>query len=148
MSSASQVFSDIPVDAQPVSNFTRMIFGPGNTGGTAVGDILLKNKAKPLKPFLNELRVMKSKAEISNMRKAGQASGRAFTEAMRRQWKTERELDTFLEYQFRTNGCEEPAYVPVVAGGLVSGIIPAELCKPEHCRLTKSECNSNTLCAQ
>jgi len=119
LSGASQVFSDIPTDAQPVSDYTRNVFGPGSPSGTAIGGMLVKNKAKPLKPFINELRVLKSDAEIKNMRKAGQASGRAFTQAMRQQWKTEKELDTFLDYQFRTNGCEESAYVPVVAGGSV-----------------------------
>lgn len=80
---------------------------------------LEKTKVKPLRGFMNNLRVIKSQAEITNMRKAGQASGRAFTDAMRRQWKTERDLETFLDYQFKVNGCEESAYVPVVAGGEV-----------------------------
>ena len=117
MKGAEKVFSDIPVDAQPSSSFTKMVFGPSSTATTAVGEILLKSKVKPLKPFVNELRVMKSPSEISNMRKAGQASGRAFTDAMRQHFTTERELDTFLDYKFRMNGCEESAYVPVVAGG-------------------------------
>lgn len=97
-----------------------MVFGPGQTSGTtAVGEILLRSKVKPLKGFVNELRVLKSDAEIANLRKAGQASGRAFTKAMRRRFTTERDLDAFLDYQFRVNGCEESAYVPVVAGGMV-----------------------------
>lgn len=60
---------------------------------------------------------MKSDAEIANMRKAGQASGRAFTEAMRQAWTTEKDLNAFLEYTFKRNGCDASAYVPVVAGG-------------------------------
>ncbi|KAL1954190.1 hypothetical protein VTO42DRAFT_1546 [Malbranchea cinnamomea] len=51
------------------------------------------------------------------MRKAGQASGRAFTAAMSRGFATEKDLYAFLEYQFKTNGCDSSAFVPVVAGG-------------------------------
>ncbi|PNY26853.1 Intermediate cleaving peptidase 55 [Tolypocladium capitatum] len=71
----------------------------------------------PLYPVMNKLRVVKSPAEVANMRKAGQISGRAITEAMRRPWTKEKDLHAFLDYQFITNGCQGPAYIPVVAGG-------------------------------
>ncbi|KAI9835914.1 MAG: hypothetical protein M1819_001812 [Sarea resinae] len=75
------------------------------------------SKTKPLKPTVNSLRVFKSAAEISNMRKAGQASGRGYTEAMRQSFNKEKDLAAFLEYQFKIRGCDSSAYVPVVAGG-------------------------------
>ena len=53
------------------------------------------------------------------MRKAGQASGRAFTDAMRQGWSKEKILAAYLEYQFRLRGCDGSAYIPVVAGGQV-----------------------------
>ena len=53
------------------------------------------------------------------MRKAGQASGRSFTEAMRHVWTKEKDLAAFLEYMFKRRGCDGSAYVPVVAGGKV-----------------------------
>jgi len=53
------------------------------------------------------------------MRKAGQASGRAFTDVMRQTWTRERDLCNALEYGFKTRGCDGSAYVPVVAGGKV-----------------------------
>ncbi|KAH8887533.1 Creatinase/aminopeptidase [Thozetella sp. PMI_491] len=71
----------------------------------------------PLQPVINQLRAIKSPAEIANMRKAGRASGRAITDAMRRAWAGEKELEKFLDYQFTVHGCDGPAYVPVVAGG-------------------------------
>ena len=71
----------------------------------------------PLFPVMNKLRVVKSSAEIANMRKAGQISGRAITEAMRRNWRSEKDLHAFLDYHFKVNGCDGPAYIPVVAGG-------------------------------
>ncbi|KAH7151820.1 peptidase M24, structural domain-containing protein [Dactylonectria estremocensis] len=71
----------------------------------------------PLFSVMNKLRVIKSHAEVSNMRLAGQISGRAITDAMRRPWKREKDLHAFLDYQFVVNGCDGPAYIPVVAGG-------------------------------
>jgi intermediate cleaving peptidase 55 len=71
----------------------------------------------PLYPVMNKLRAIKSPAEVANMRKAGQISGRAITDAMRRPWTREKDLHAFLDYQFTINGCEGPAYIPVIAGG-------------------------------
>jgi intermediate cleaving peptidase 55 len=75
------------------------------------------SKVKPLRPLMNELRVIKSESEIANMRMAGKISGRAFTNAMRRQWTQEKDLGAFLDYDFKIGGCEATAYIPVIAGG-------------------------------
>ncbi|KAI0870921.1 peptidase M24, structural domain-containing protein [Hypoxylon argillaceum] len=72
---------------------------------------------QPLRPHANALRVAKSPAEIANMRRAGQASGRALTAAMRRAWASEKDLAAFLEYTYQTSGLDGQAYIPVVAGG-------------------------------
>lgn len=71
----------------------------------------------PLQPLINKLRLVKSPAEVANLRKAGRISGRAITEAMRRPWTSERELQAFLDYRFILDGCHDSAYIPVVAGG-------------------------------
>ena len=76
-------------------------------------------KLQPLAPLLGRLRVVKSDAEVANMRRAGRMSGRAITAAMRRSWGTERGLHAFLDYNFKVNGCEEEAYEPVVASDKV-----------------------------
>ena len=73
-------------------------------------------KIKSLRPVINDLRAYKSAAEIENMRKAGKASGRAHTEVMKYKWSDEKQLDGFLEYQFKKNGCDGLAFEPVVAG--------------------------------
>jgi intermediate cleaving peptidase 55 len=49
------------------------------------------------------------------MRSAGKASGRAHTEVMKHKWSHEKQLDGFLEYQFKKNGCDSIAFEPVVA---------------------------------
>ncbi|KAI1338481.1 aminopeptidase-like protein [Xylariaceae sp. FL0016] len=73
--------------------------------------------SSPLKPHINVLRAIKSPAEIACMRHAGQESGRAITEAMRREWKLEKSLAAFLEYEYQMRGLDGQAYIPVVAGG-------------------------------
>ncbi|KAL6866636.1 peptidase M24, structural domain-containing protein [Trichoderma novae-zelandiae] len=73
--------------------------------------------SRPLYPVTNKLRAVKSPAEVANMRMAGQISGRAITNAMRRSWTREKDLHAFLDYEFTVNGCDGPAYIPVVAGG-------------------------------
>lgn len=92
---------------------------------------------------MNNLRLFKSEAEIRNMRKAGQASARAFTEAMRKEFKTEKELWAFLDYRFKMLGCDGSAYVPVVAGGKVRPNVDALMRL-----LTVPECVKHTLCPQ
>ncbi|KAL6882768.1 peptidase M24, structural domain-containing protein [Trichoderma longibrachiatum] len=72
---------------------------------------------RPLHPVMNTLRAIKSPAEVANMRLAGRISGRAITDAMRRPWAREKDLHAFLDYEFARNGCDGPAYIPVVAGG-------------------------------
>ncbi|KAK6595847.1 metallopeptidase family M24 [Botrytis cinerea] len=74
-------------------------------------------KSRPVGPLINELRAIKSEAEIENMRKAGKISGRSFTNAMRKRWTEEKHLGAFLEFDFKIGGCEKNAYVPVIGGG-------------------------------
>lgn len=77
----------------------------------------------PLRPLLNNLRIIKSPAEIANMRHAGRVSGRAITDAMRRAWTHEKDLSAYLDHAFTKDGCGGPAYVPVVAGGSRANLI-------------------------
>ncbi|KAH0026902.1 peptidase M24, partial [Aureobasidium melanogenum] len=81
------------------------------------GKLLQENNVRPLRPIMNNLRVKKSEAEILNMRKAGQVSGRAFTETMKTPMSTEKDLWTMLDTGFKIGGLDGSAYVPVVAGG-------------------------------
>jgi len=66
---------------------------------------------------MNQLRVHKSPAEIELMRKVGQASGRAITDAMRRSWTSEKKLAATLEHGFLERDMDGVGYIPVVAGG-------------------------------
>lgn len=77
----------------------------------------------PLQPLINDLRIIKSPAEIANMRHAGRVSGRALTDAMRQSWTSEKDLAAYLDYAFTKDGCAGSAYVPVVAGGPRANLI-------------------------
>ncbi|KAI2627050.1 aminopeptidase-like protein [Hypomontagnella submonticulosa] len=93
------------------------MYGVSTKFGTLLRSAAPKATTAPLKSHINALRAVKSPAEIANMRRAGQASGRALTEAMRRPWKYEKELAAFLDYQYQMSGLDGQAYIPVVAGG-------------------------------
>ncbi|KAL1864514.1 hypothetical protein VTK73DRAFT_5817 [Phialemonium thermophilum] len=104
---ATWIYTDIEMNkAGHPTDFANLVRRANSTVGV-----------QRLQPLVNRLRAIKSSAEIANMRKAGQISGRVISDAMRRDWKTEKELETFLNYQFTVSGCDGPAYVPVVAGG-------------------------------
>src|SRR5690606_37317657 len=91
------------VSGQTVYADISYIFSGKGSGPLALVDEILRRNASqvsPLKPLIHRLRVRKSPAEIAVMRRAGQISGRAFTEAMRREWDSERKLWAFLAYEF------------------------------------------------
>ncbi|MCJ1224391.1 hypothetical protein MMC12_001036 [Toensbergia leucococca] len=115
VAAASQVYTDVPIKPGATSTFSRFFSSPSSRA-EGFAKILESSKVQPLKPVLNGLRVLKSDAEINNMRKAGQASGRAFTEAMRHVWTREKDLGAFLDHKFKMHGCDGSAYIPVIAG--------------------------------
>lgn len=116
---SQSVYTDLPQSRITRNILTRYLAGsePSRTGGIASVFRDSQVSVKPLRPLLNELRLIKSEAEIQNMRHAGKHSGRAITDAMRQSFSTEKDLDSFLDYWFKQDGCDGPAYVPVVAGG-------------------------------
>ncbi|KAF2494832.1 metallopeptidase [Lophium mytilinum] len=117
---SSEIYTDLPSSVHPKTPFTKFIsgFDPYHTQGLAqLFRDAPKTPIKPLRPLMNNLRVTKSDAEVRNMRKAGQVSGRAITAAMRQSFSGEKDLDSFLDYKFKGEGCDGPAYVPVIAGG-------------------------------
>lgn len=112
ISGASEVYTDIKKN----SGFGTF-FRNQDSQHSGFQQMIKDSKVRPLKPLMHTLRIIKSKAEITNMRLAGKYSGRAITNAMRRQWTREKDLGAFLDYDFKSNGCDTTAYVPVIAGG-------------------------------
>lgn len=126
---SKNIYTDLPGSRLSKNILSRFLSGsePARIGGIhkVFRDARDENdiSMKPLRPLLNELRVIKSDAEIQNMRRAGQHSGRAITDAMRQSFTSEKDLDSFLDYWFKQDNCDGPAYVPVVAGGINANTI-------------------------
>ncbi|KZM27468.1 aminopeptidase [Ascochyta rabiei] len=126
---SKHIYTDLPSSRVPKNVLSRFLSAsePARMGGIQkiFRDARDENEIsmKPLRPLLNELRAIKSEAEIQNMRRAGQHSGRAITDAMRQSFTAEKDLDSFLDYWFKQDGCDGPAYVPVVAGGINANTI-------------------------
>lgn len=116
VSGATQVLTDITQPDQGASGLWRFLYGKSRKN-TEFAELIDSRKIKQLRHVINDLRAYKSQAEVELMLQAGRASGKAHTEAMRRAFTRERELDAFLRYRFVANGCDTTAYEPVVAGG-------------------------------
>jgi intermediate cleaving peptidase 55 len=127
LTGANHIYTDAPRSFLPRTKYEKFVAAsPEDPLKSGIGSLLRifgegeggKWKGiRPLKTLMSKVRVVKSDAEISNMRMAGQRSGRAITQAMRSAWPEERHLHNYLDYQFRVNGCDREAYVPVIAGG-------------------------------
>ena len=115
---ASKIYTDFLSQSKGKSLFSRFL-SDSSSKPEGLAKILESSDIVPLKDVINAVRSIKSDAEIANMRKAGQVSGRSYTDAMRQAWISEKDLAAFLEYRFRTQGCDCSAYIPVVAGGQV-----------------------------
>ncbi|EKG11849.1 hypothetical protein MPH_11345 [Macrophomina phaseolina MS6] len=114
------IFTDLPRSLDHRSAITRYLSGTmyaGDNGFPKALQAVAPSAVKPLRPFMNDLRMFKSESEIRNMRKAGQASARTFTHAMKNDFSTERELHAHMDFGFKMMGCDNIAYIPVVAGG-------------------------------
>ncbi|KAJ5303177.1 hypothetical protein N7476_009976 [Penicillium atrosanguineum] len=113
---ATEVYSEIPGFDPSRSTLHRYLYGP-TVASEKLKKVVDHRKVQPLKHILNEMRAFKSENEVVHLRRLGQASGRSFTESMRQNFTMEKDLCSFLEYQFKVNGADGSAFVPVVAGG-------------------------------
>ncbi len=85
-------------------------------GPTAIND---------LRPMLHEMRVVKEDLEIEAMRRAASVSCEAHRRAMARTraGQHEYEVEAEVEYAFRVNGADAPAYPSIIAGGANATIL-------------------------
>lgn len=113
---ASHIYTDATQPDTTQSAVHRFLYGRSKKS-TDFSNLIGSSKVTRLRPMMNDLRAFKSPAEIEVMRKAGKASGRAHTDAMRRAWTHEHQLDAYLRYRFVSHGCESSAFEPVVASG-------------------------------
>lgn len=113
---ATHVYTDLTQPDTNQSALQRFLYGQSSKK-TEFAEMIGPRKPVRLRPTMNDLRVVKSAAELELMRYAGKASGRAHTDAMRQAWTKEKQLDAFLRYRFVANGCDTVAFEPVAAGG-------------------------------
>ncbi|XHG08589.1 hypothetical protein AWENTII_011683 [Aspergillus wentii] len=116
VSGATEVYTDIPAFETGRTSLHKYLYGP-SSASEKLKKLVDFRKVKPLRSILNEMRAFKSEDEVLQLRRVGQAAGRAFTESMRQTFTKEKDLTSFLEYQFKVKGCDTSAFVPVVAGG-------------------------------
>ena len=119
MERAKNVFVHVPSANLPSSSLSRYLYKAELLAHDDVPQSLRERNARSLKYLMNQLRAIKSEAEVRNMRKAGRYSGNAFTDLMSIRATSESDAATILEYRFRMQGCDRSAYVPVIAGGEV-----------------------------
>ncbi|KAL5627352.1 hypothetical protein BROUX41_003505 [Berkeleyomyces rouxiae] len=115
--SANTVYTDMEHRISPSVSYRRIydaVKGPTSKH---------RLNTRPLRHLVNQLRITKSPAEIANMAKAGNLSGKVLNQAMSTFWRSERELHAYLDYTFIMSGLDGPAYIPVVAGGERGSII-------------------------
>ncbi|CAF9907590.1 MAG: hypothetical protein ALECFALPRED_003543 [Alectoria fallacina] len=120
---ASTIYTDLISEPKNQKSFFPRFLHEQSSKAEGLAKVLESSNILPLKDVVNDVRNLKSDGEIANMRKVGQASGRAYTDAMRQAWATEKDLAAYLDFRFKTRGCDCSAYIPVVAGGQNASII-------------------------
>ena len=92
----------------------------------------------PLPGLVEELRMIKSAAELALIRRSVELNSRAFELAVKRvrPGMTERDLAAEIEYRMRRLGAEKPSFDTIVAGGRRSALPHAE---PTAARLTNGD---------
>jgi Xaa-Pro aminopeptidase len=81
--------------------------------------------ARDARPLLASLRVAKDAGEMERIRKATQASMAAHRAAMKmmKPGLNEHDVESVMVYEFMKNGCERPAYAPIVGAGFNSTVL-------------------------
>ncbi len=78
-----------------------------------------------VRPLLSSLRTVKDAGEMELIRKADDASIAAHFAAMHavKPGVTEREISALMQYEWGKEGCERPAYAPIVGSGFNSTVL-------------------------
>lgn len=115
LKSASRIYADVqrPKPGHPGTRLHDLLRDGAGTDASSQA----RGKLQALSPILDDLRMVKSPAEIANMRRAGRDSGRGITNLMRREWLYEQDVATELEYDVKRAGCTGLSFIPVVGGG-------------------------------
>ena len=115
LKSATRVYADVqrPKPGHPGGRLYDLL----RDGACSDASAQARGKLQALSPLLDDLRMVKSTAEIANMRRAGRDAGRAITNLMRREWLFEQDVAAALEYDIKREGSMGLSFIPVIAGG-------------------------------
>jgi Xaa-Pro aminopeptidase len=83
------------------------------------GRLPARASLEPVAGWIEELRAIKSAAELERIRRSVETNSRAFEQTVKRvrEGMTEQDLAAELEYRMRRLGAEKPAFETIVAGG-------------------------------
>lgn len=109
-------------DSKDANRFPKFFKSHGqNVLKGSLGELLRNSTSrkdfKSAVALVEKSRLVKSEAEINVMRIAAELSSAVYNKAYATSFSSEAQLQAFLDYEFRMHGCEESAYLPVVAGG-------------------------------
>ena len=85
----------------------------------------MRTSTHDVKPLLAQLRVSKDQGEVELIRHATDASIAAHMAALQmiKPGLNEHDVSAFMQYEFMKNGCERPAYAPIVGAGANSTVL-------------------------
>jgi len=85
----------------------------------------LRTSTQDIKPLLAQLRVSKDQGEVELIRHATNASIASHMAALHmiKPGLNEQDVSALMQYQFLKNGCERPAYAPIVGAGANSTVL-------------------------
>ncbi len=85
----------------------------------------MRTSMHDVNPLLAQLRVVKDAGEVELIRKATNASIASHLAALQmiKPGLNEHDVDAAMQYQFLKNGCERPAYAPIVGAGPNSTVL-------------------------
>jgi Xaa-Pro aminopeptidase len=111
-----RVYYGIGKDAEFDKHLMEWVNGVRDKRGS---DAMPPGEFVDLDHLVNEMRLIKSAAEIKLMRKAGEISARAHRRAMQmsRPGLFEYQLQAEIEHEFKLSGATGPAYTSIVGGG-------------------------------
>jgi Xaa-Pro aminopeptidase len=116
---SASIFVDTPPEGEssPASNSLQWL--------RRTNTFPMRTATHDVKPLLAQLRVVKDQGEIELIRHATNASISSHMAALQmiKPGLNEHDISAVMQYQFLKNGCERPAYAPIVGAGPNSTVL-------------------------
>lgn len=118
-SNTASLYVDLPQEDQPSASTDPLQWL------RRTNSFPMRTSLHDVKPLLAQLRVVKDKGEVELIRHATDASIAAHMAALQmiKPNLNEHDVDAVMQYQLLKNGCERPAYAPIVGAGVNSTVL-------------------------